>query len=533
MTDQPRHDQPQPDQPPHDAIIIGSGHNSLVCALYLLRAGWSVRVLERAGTPGGAVKTQELTLPGFRHDWAAMNITNFKNSAFYADFGPALEAQGAEFVAADHCFASVFEDGTWFGVGTDLEANLRRIRALSAKDAETWQALTDGFAARAAVVGGLMSSPMKWTSLAGLGFNALRQHGWGGTFDIARFALSSPRDWLHRTFESEQIRAALAPWGMHVDYAPDIASGAIFPYLEAFGDQAGGMALGKGGADTIIRAMVAEITAQGGSVECGTEVTQILHEGGKAQAVITADGRRIAAEKAIIANVAPGALARMTGGTPDADYDAGLATFRHAPGTVMIHLALSDLPDWRAGAELRDYAYVTIAPSLDVMALAYQQPLAGLLPEAPVIVVGQPTAVDPSRAPEGKHTLWLQVRMVPGDIKGDAAGQIAATDWTSALEPFADRVLDIVERHAPGLRGQILDMRCVSPLDLEADNPNLVGGDQVCGSHHLSQNALFRPVRGYSDGTTPLEGLYHTGAAVWPGASTGAGPGTLLGQLLT
>ncbi|CTQ31250.1 phytoene desaturase family protein [Jannaschia rubra] len=520
-------------QDTQDAVIIGSGHNSLVCALYLLRAGWSVRVLERAGTPGGAVKTQELTEPGFRHDWAAMNLSNFRNSAFYGDFGPALERQGAEFVKADHCFASVYDDGTWFGVGTDMQANLARVAALSERDAAAWRDLTHGFPARSAIIGGLMASPMKWTALSGLGFNALRQNGRGGTLDIARFLLSSPREWLGRTFESEKIRAALAPWGMHIDYAPDVASGAIFPYLEAFGDQAGGMYLGRGGSDTIIRAMVAEIEAQGGTVECGVEVTRILHDDIRAEAVETSDGRRIGAEKAIVANVAPRAMARLTGGTGDARYDEGLATFRHAPGTVMIHLALSDLPHWRAGEALRDYAYVTIAPTLDMMARAYQQPLAGLLPEEPMIVVGQPTAIDPSRAPEGRHALWLQVRMVPGEIRGDAAGEIEATDWDAALAPFAERALDIVERHAPGLRDLILGMRCVSPLDLEADNPNLVGGDQVCGSHHLSQNAIFRPMRGRSDGATPLEGLYHTGAAVWPGASTGAGPGTLLGRKLT
>ena len=517
----------------HDAIIIGSGHNSLACALYLLRAGWSVRILERADLPGGAVKTLELTEPGFHHDWAAMNLTNFRNSGFYADFGPDLERRGCAFVTANNCFASVYDDGTWFGVGTDVKANLARVGALSERDAATWKALSEGFEARAGVLGGIMSSPMKWTTLIRVGFKALRTLGWSESLDLVRFGLSSPRDWLERTFESEKIRAALAPWGMHVDYAPDIASGAIFPYLEAFGDQAGGMALGKGGSDTIIRAMVAEIEARGGTVECGAEVTRIVHQDGKARAVETTDGREIAARKAIIANLAPKALAAMIGRSGDADYDAGLNSFRHAPGTVMIHLAMAELPNWRAGSELRDYAYVTIAPTLDVMALAYQQPLAGLLPEEPVIVVGQPSAIDPDRAPEGKHTLWLQVRMVPGEILGDAAGKIDAREWDSALAPFVERVLDRVERHAPGLRDRILSMRSVSPLDLAADNPNLIGGDQVCGSHHLSQNALFRPVRGYSDGSTPLKGLYHTGAAVWPGASTGAGPGTLLGKKLS
>jgi phytoene dehydrogenase-like protein len=140
--------------------------------------------------------------------------------------------------------------------------------------------------------------------------------------------------------------------------------------------------------------------------------------------------------------------------------------------------------------------------------------------------------VDPSRAPAGKHVLWLQVRMVPGQIKGDAKGEISATDWDTAAAPMADRALDILERYAPGTSARIIDRHVVTPAMLEADNPNLVGGDQVCGSHHLHQHFMHRPARGYADGSTPIKGLYHTGAAVWPGGGTGAGPGTLLARKL-
>ncbi len=197
-----------------------------------------------------------------------------------------------------------------------------------------------------------------------------------------------------------------------------------------------------------------------------------------------------------------------------------------------IGVAMEDLPDWQASDELKRFAYVHIAPELDQMARVYAQAQAGLLPSEPIIVCGQPTAIDPSRAPEGKHVLWLQVRMAPGTIKGDAAGQITATDWEGAAEPFAERALDILERHAPGTRGKILGRHIVSPAMLEADNPNLVGGDQICGSHHLTQHFMFRPVRGFADGSTPVGNLFHTGAAVWPGAGTGAGPGYLLAQKL-
>lgn len=166
------------------------------------------------------------------------------------------------------------------------------------------------------------------------------------------------------------------------------------------------------------------------------------------------------------------------------------------------------------------------------MARTYAQAKAGLLPDEPVIVCGQPTVVDPSRAPAGKHVLWLQVRMAPGVIRGDAAGQITATDWTDAAAPFADRALDILERYAPGTRAHILGRHIVTPQMLQADNPNLIGGDQVCGSHHLHQHFVNRPARGFADGTTPLRNLYHTGAAVWPGGGTGAGPGTMLAKKL-
>jgi phytoene dehydrogenase-like protein len=206
--------------------------------------------------------------------------------------------------------------------------------------------------------------------------------------------------------------------------------------------------------------------------------------------------------------------------------------FRHAPGTMMIHLALDSLPDWAAGDALKSYAYVHLAPSLDQMARTYQEAEAGLLPSEPILVVGQPTVFDPSRAPAGKHVLWVQVRMAPGTILGDAAGEIAATSWPEAAEPFAERALTLLDGYAPGIRSKILGRHVVTPADLERDNPNLVGGDQVCGSHHIAQNFLFRPARGHTDGSTPIKNLHLTGAAVWPGAGTGAGSGFLLGQKL-
>lgn len=515
-----------------DAVLIGAGHNSLACALHLAVRGWRVGVFERAETPGGAVKTGEYTLPGFRHDWAAMNLSLFAGSQFFKAHAAELTRHGLEFVPVAQPFASAFPDGGWLGIGTDAAANRARIAALSERDAETWDALTAGFPERARDVFALLGAPMKMHALASFSWGLWRRRGMAGAAELARFLLASPRAWLDETFETPRLRALLAAWGLHLDYAPDIAGGALFPYLEGMAGQAFGMVLGRGGADTVTRALVAAIRARGGTVVCGAEVTAIRHQGGKAQGITLADGRKIDADRAVIANLAPKALVRLTGGTGNAGFDRRMTGYAHAPGTMMIHLATDALPDWAAGAALKGFAYVHLAPSLDQMARTYQQAKAGLLPDEPVIVVGQPTVFDPSRAPQGKHVLWLQVRMVPGAIRGDALGRIAATDWAEAAEPMAERALDIVERYASGLRAHILGRRIVTPADLEADNPNLVGGDQLCGSHHLAQHFLFRPAPGRADGGTPLRNLHLTGAAVWPGAGTGAGPGYLLARKL-
>ena len=513
-----------------DAVLIGAGHNTLAASLHLAARGWKVGVFEQAAAAGGAVKTGEYTLPGFRHDWGAMNLSLFAGSPFFKAYGAELTQHGCAFVPAPKPFASSFGDGKYVGVSTDLTETVAMISTLSPQDAATWQTLFSGFRSEAPHLFGLLGSPMKLSALAYFMLKTLRAKGVGGTLDLARFLLQSPRNWLTETFENPHVRAMLGAWGMHLDFAPDVAGGAMFPYLEGMAGQAFGMVIGLGGADVIVKALVAAIRARGGVVEVNTPVARILHDDGKASGIELADGRKIGATKAVIAGVAPRALPRLTGGTTPS-YDAAMTRFAHAPGTMMIHLAMSDLPEW-AAKPLKSFAYVHIAPSLDQMARTYQQAKAGLLPDEPILVVGQPSVVDPSRAPSGNHTLWLQIRMAPGTILGDAKGEITATNWAEAAEPFANRALDILERHAPGTRGKILGQRVVTPTDLEADNPNLVGGDQICGSHHLSQNFLFRPLRGHADGSTPIRNLHLTGAAVWPGAGTGAGPGYLLARQL-
>ncbi|RWD63769.1 MAG: NAD(P)/FAD-dependent oxidoreductase [Mesorhizobium sp.] len=517
-----------------DAIFVGAGHNSLACAAHLSLKGWKTAVFERSQAIGGAVRTAEYTLPGFRHDFGAMNLSLFAGSAFHRKYANELKGHGLEFAPVTDCFASAFPDGKWFGVSNDLEKTVARLAVFSAADAAAWRRLVGAFPGEAEHLFRLLGSPMSARALAGTAWNLWRRKGLAGALDTGRLLLSSPRAWLEDNFETPHVRTTLAAWGMHLDFAPDIAGGAVFPYLESMANQSFGMVLGKGGADTIIRALAGMVKTAGGKIFTDAEVAEITVAGGRATGVRLASGDFPVASKAVIAGVAPGALAGklLPDGSGDAGFDAAVKKFRHAPGTMMIHLALDDLPDWSAGAELRRFAYVHLAPSLDAMSRTYQQAMAGILPDQPVLVVGQPTAVDPSRAPDGKHVLWVQVRMLPAEILGDAAGRTTPAHWDAVKGAYGERVLDIIETYAPGLRKKILGRAIFSPLDLERENPNLVGGDQICGSHHLAQNFLFRPARGFARWNTPVSNLYLTGAATWPGAGTGAGSGFMLAQQL-
>jgi phytoene dehydrogenase-like protein len=516
---------------PYDAVVIGAGVNGLAAALHLASKGWKVVVLERADMAGGAVKTREMTLPGFRHDLYAMNLSLFAGSPFFATHRERLVAQGLAFVSAERCFATAYPDGSWLGVEKNPKANAERIAALSAADAERWRAMTATFAQDAPHIFALLGTPLpSWRALRVL-FSAWRARGTAWIGEMGRFLVASPRHWVDENFATDKIKAMLAVWGMHLDFSPDCAGGALFPYLEAMADQSFGMALGRGGADTIVTALVRALKAAGGELRLGAPVQSIAIEGGAAKAAVLASGERVEAKRAVIANLHPGVLFGNL--VPAASAAAlRLARFRPGPATMMIHLALGDLPAWRAGAELRRFAYVHLAPSLGAMAKTYTQALDGLLPAEPILVVGQPSAIDPSRAPGGKHVLWVQVRVLPSLVRGDAAGTIMGSGWDEIKEAYADRVIAIIERYAPGFVAQILARAVLSPADLERDNPNLIGGDSLGGSHHLDQNFFFRPAFGWSRYRTPFNHLYMVGASTWPGAGTNPGSGFMLAQAL-
>ncbi|MFT4280607.1 phytoene desaturase family protein [Microbacterium sp.] len=518
----------------YDALIIGAGNNGLAAGVHLATKGWKVAVVESRDVSGGAVKSAELTLPGYRHDLYAMGLGQFAGSAFHADYGIDLAAHGLEFAQTTHSYASVFPDGTRIGVSTDVDETLEQIGALSPSDAAAWGGLLKEFGEKIPFIGGVMASPMpSWTDVL-IGAGILRKGGVGLLTDLGQMFLSSARDFLDRRFVDDRVKTTIAAWGAHADFAPDIAGGAVFAFLTGISSHLQPMMIGRGGADSIIRSMESLFRSRGGEIILGESVVEVLTEGSRATGVRLAGGQVLSASRAVISNVHPKLLVEdlLPAGSGNAKFDDALEKFRPGPATMMVHLALDAPLAWSASEDLASYAYVHIAPSLDAMSRVYNEAIAGLLPGEPILVVGQPTAFDPSRAPEGKHTVWVQVRFLPQEISGDAAGVIDGTSWDAVKEQYADRVLDLIERYAPGVSGHILGRAVLSPADLERDNVNLIGGDSVSGSHHLDQFLLYRPAPGFSRYRTPIKRLYVVGAATWPGAGANATSGYLLAKSL-
>jgi len=510
-----------------DIIFIGAGINSLGAALALAKAGWRVLVLDRNSTPGGAVRTMELTLPGFRHDIGAMNLSLLAGSPFYAEHRDALARKGLELIVATHFFGSFAADGRLLGISTDPHANLSAIARFSKADAEAWKAWRADYDRCSPVLFQVLGSPAVRSGPLELVFGTHRDLPHSVATPLRGILLDSLRANLGRRFDVAQ--ALIAAWACISTMPPTCPGGCWMPFLETNGDERTGIPLARGGSGTMILAIVDLAREHGGRVVANQTVERILVDEGKVAGLRLAGGRELRSARGVVASVTPQALVRLTTGhLPEAIVDAA-SRYRYGPGTLVIHLALSRLPDWTDEAARRSF-YVHIGPSLDAIAAAYQEGLAGMLARHPFCVVGQPTIYDPSRAPAGKHVLWIMVRAVPAEIRGDAAGVIQDRTWTpAAARAFADRVIRQIARHAPGLPDAILGMAIHTPVDLEALNPNLVDGDPERGQPSslavLRQPAL-RGTRGPRDahpGPLHVRRIHLAGG--WGRAGLGNAPG--------
>lgn len=512
-----------------EAIIIGSGHNALCAALYLVEAGWRVLVLEQSSDIGGGLRTASLTGSGYRHDLYATNVGAFLASPVQRDFGEELARTGLAFLRHDRPFASAFRDGRSLPVFSDPARTASEISAFSARDSERWRQTADLFSRIGPHVLSLPRTAMPSAAAARHLLPFLARPG--DAVRAARLALMTCGAWTREMFETPEVRALLTPWAFHTDLGPDDPGGAAFAFIAAFSAAQHGMVVPQGGAGALSQGLANVLRARGAQIMVGTRVSRIDIRDGIATAVRIASGERFEARRAIIAGIAPSALINEML-SPDAlpPSAARLRHFVNGPATFVLHLALRNALQWRAREDLSQFFYVHINGEPDLISATLRQAKQGLIPDRPMIVVSQPTAVDPTRAPAGHHVARLHVRCVPRIILDDAGGTIVERDWTAASGPFTQRLLSLLAEHVSNLDEVLHDYAWMSPEDIERDNPNMGAGDCSGGSHHLRQHYFLRPALGWSRHRTPIRNLYLTGAATWPGAGIHGHSGYLAAQ---
>ena len=520
-------------------IIVGSGINALVCAAMLGGKGCIVVVLERNDRIGGCFRTEAITEAGFVHDVMATTFVLFVTSPAFAALGPALAERGLTFVDSDTPTGVLLPDGRHAVLSKDRARNIAAFDALAAGDGKTFDGELQRFGGDAGFVFGLLGGSLWSMATAKL----IAREGWRrGLRGLAGFfgeALASGRAHLETRYRSDVMRALFAPWVLHCGLGPESAYGGEMVRVIGFALEAAGAPIVKGGAQKVLDAFAKLITDRGGSIRMGADVERVeLDAAGKARGVRLAGGSRLSASEGVICSVAPGQLyQRLLKDQPlPAEVVEGLARFRHGKGNMQMHYALSAPPRWKSD-ELGKVALLHLTPGLDGVSRASNECERGLLPAVPTICVGQPTALDPSRAPEGKAILWLQMPEAPRIIKGDAAGEIAVPAdgrWNELVrEQYADRVEAILAAHIDGFRDSVIARRAYSPGDLEAMNMNLVGGDPYGGFCGLDQFFIWRPFKSSVNHRTHVPGLFNIGASTHPGPGLGGGSGFLLAQNLT
>ena len=521
-----------------DYVIVGSGINALVAAALLAKKGRQVLLVERNEQIGGCIRTEAITAPGFIHDVMAATFVLFVTSPAYGALAGDLAARGLEFANSPYPTGVLTPDGRSLILAMDRQRNIAAFEALAAGDGARYAAEMDRLGADAPFLFSLLGGSLwSWGMLKTVAREAWRR----GPRGLATFfgeGLVTARGWLEQRYSSDLFRALFAPWVLHCGLGPESAYSGQMAKIVAFALEAAGAPIVNGGAAKLLDAFERLIRDNGGEIRTSAEATEILLDAnGAASGVRLADGEEIVAERGVICSVTPHQLYRQL--LPESarrpEVAESLAGYRYGKGDMQIHYALKSPPRWR-DPELGKVALLHLTSGLDGVSKAANEAERGMLPAEPTVCVGQPTALDPTRAPEGAAILWLQLPEAPRLIKGDAAGEIATRPdglWSIDIrEQFADRVEALLARHIEGFKDLVIARKSYSPADLETLNINLVGGDPYGGYCGIDQFFLWRPLPGVVNHQTHVPRLHHIGASTHPGPGLGGGSGFLIAQAL-
>lgn len=479
-----------------DAIVIGAGPNGLVAAATLARHGWSVLVLEAQDRPGGAVWSQELTRPGFVHDVGAAFFPFGRSSPAFQSLE--LTQGGLEWLNADIESAHPSLDGTCPAIARNLEATLDTFGA----DAGAWSKLHRWQERMGERLPQFLLAPLP-------AMGAAFRLGLGNAFALARAGLASPVGYASRRFTTDAARRIIPQMALHVDLAPQDFGGAALGLVLTLLAMQDGFLVPRGGARALTQSLLTRFEQARGELRLGQRATKIVIGHGRPVAVHTANGDEFPVRRAVLADVtAPALYLKLIGEDHLGRWvRRRIRRFRFAWGTFKVDWALSGPVPWNC-EPARRAAVVHTGDNVEDLIRFAKEVRDGQLPTNPYLVIGQQSLVDPSRAPDGNHTLWAYSRVPSAMPDG----------WQRHAAEFADRIEARIEGLAPGFRSLILDRHIATPEDLEAMDENLVGGDLSGGSNRFSQQLFLRPVFPYFRYRTPIRGVYLASSSAHPGA---------------
>lgn len=524
----------------YDVVIIGAGHNGLTCAAYLLKEGYSVALLEKRSVPGGGATTEELMpqeAPGFRFNRCAIDHE-------FIHLGPVVEElelgkYGLEYLYCDPIVFCPHPDGKYFLAHQSVEKTCQEIAQFNPRDAakyaefiDYWQRLLKG------IVPIFNAPPKSIIDIIGnYDLHKLKDllsvlGGPDKTLDLLRTMLTSAEDMLNEYFDSEFLKAPLARLASEMGVPPSQKNLAIGAIMLAMRHHPG-MARPRGGTGALTEALLRLVKHLGGQVFTEQTVEKILIDDGKAVGVRVAGGQEYRAQKGVISNIDARRLFLQlmdSAEVDDADQHLRERLERRIVNNnetiLKIDCALSEAPRFVHHRHQDDYLIgsVLIADSVKQVELAHSDPSIGRIPDAdPSFYAVVPTMLDPSMAPPGQHTLWIEF-FAPYQIENTQAG-LKGTGWTDDLKnQVADRVIDKLADYAPNLKQSIIARHVESPAEL-GERLGAYKGNYYHIDMTLEQMVFFRPLPELANYKTPIEGLYLTGAGTHPGGSISGMPG--------
>jgi phytoene dehydrogenase-like protein len=510
----------------HDIVIIGGGHNGLVTAFYLAKAGYKPLVIERNAQVGGAAVTDEFH-PGFHCSTLAHAAGPILPSVLR---DMQLEKHGLRLITPDVCVTVLSPDGRALSLYQDVGKSAQEIAAFSKKDAAKYPEFAQSLSKIGKVIGeALATTPPDidhpsggdlWSMLKT--GRAIRKLGKRDMFRLLRWGPMAVADLASEYFETELLRAVIAARGVFGTFlGPWSAGSALVLLIRAAGDPhpAGSAAMAAGGMGAVTQAMASAAKAAGAEIRIGAEVIEIRVQNGAATGVLLSTGEEIHA-KAVVSNADPKrTLLKLTDPTYlSPDFVQRLQHYRGNGTVAKVNLALSGLPTFTAlkdGDASALKARIHIGNEIDYLERAFDEAKYGNFSRQPYLEATIPSLTDPTLAPEGKHVMSIYMQYAPYKLKGD---------WEEQRKPLGQTVVQTLAQYAPNLPELILTHQIITPLDLE-EKYGLTGGQIFHGELALDQFFTMRPLLDWARYRTPIEKLYLCGSGTHPGAGLTGGSG--------